>query len=68
MTATLTVKLHIPGILTGTAVMTLSMILSACGTFVRDSAPDHYVDHTRVPDATPTVEPKSQYGNPDYYV
>lgn len=43
------------------------LVLSACGSFVRDSAPDHYVDATRVTNAVPKVEPLSKYGNPRYY-
>lgn len=43
------------------------LALGACGSFVRDSAPNHYVDHTRVPNATPKVEPPSKYGNPRFY-
>ncbi|WP_455199468.1 septal ring lytic transglycosylase RlpA family protein [Kaarinaea lacus] len=50
-----------------TTALASCLALSACGSFVRDSAPNHYVDHTRVPNATPKVEPRSQYGNPDFY-
>lgn len=49
------------------AVLSGCLMLSACGSFVRDSAPNHYVDHTRVPNATPRVEAKSKYGNPRSY-
>jgi len=43
------------------------LVLSACGSFVRDSAPNHYVDASRVGNAVPRVEPPSKYGNPRYY-
>jgi rare lipoprotein A len=43
------------------------LVLAACGSFVRDSAPDHYVDASRVTNAVPKVEPLSKYGNPHYY-
>ena len=46
-----------------------SLLLGACGSLVtHDSAPTRYVDHTRVANAVPKVEPRSKYGNPDSYV
>lgn len=45
----------------------LGLALSACGSFSRDSAPSFDVDHTRVPNAVPKVEPYSKYGNPASY-
>ena len=45
-----------------------SLLLSACGSFVHDSAPDRYIDHTRIKNAVPIVEPPSKYGNPQSYV
>lgn len=48
-------------------VATCCLFLGACGSFVRDSAPNHYVDTTRVTNAVPKVEPLSKYGNPAYY-
>ena len=43
-------------------------MLTACGSFSsRDSAPDRYIDHTRVKNAVPIVESKSKYGNPKSY-
>jgi len=52
-----------------------SLLLSACGTlphsrygYAADSAPDKKVDHTRVADAVPKVEPRSKWGNPKTYV
>lgn len=54
-------------VFTNILILTGCLTLSACGSFVRDSAPSHYVDHTRIPNATPKIEPKSEYGNPDYY-
>lgn len=56
-----------PKIITVILLLILNLALSACGSFVRDSAPDRYVDHTRVPNAIPKIEPKSQYGNPEFY-
>ncbi len=55
--------------------LTSSLLLSACGSlphdrygFAQDSAPTKDVDHTRVADAVPKVEPRSKYGNPKSYV
>jgi rare lipoprotein A len=62
-----TKKSHMDRVLTNILTLTGCLALSACGSFVRDSAPSHYVDHTRVPNATPKIEPRSEYGNPDYY-
>jgi len=45
-----------------------SLLLPACGSFVHDSAPDRYIDHTRVKNAVPVVEQPSKYGNPQSYV
>ncbi len=44
------------------------LLLTACGSFSsRDSAPNRYVDHTRVKNAVPIVESPSKYGNPRSY-
>jgi rare lipoprotein A len=45
------------------------LLLSGCGSppIRQDSAPAHHVDHTRVPDAVPRLEPRSKYGNPKHY-
>ncbi len=43
------------------------LLLSACGSFAHDSAPNRYVDHTRVKNAVPVVEFPSKYGNPRSY-
>ncbi|MCF6337619.1 MAG: septal ring lytic transglycosylase RlpA family protein [Gammaproteobacteria bacterium] len=55
--------------------LTSSLLLSACGSlphdrygFAQDSAPTKDVDHTRIADAVPKVEPRSKYGNPKSYV
>lgn len=55
--------------------LTISLLLSACGSLphnryglARDSAPSKNVDHTRVANAVPKVEPRSKYGNPKSYV
>lgn len=52
-----------------------SLLLSACGSlphnrygYASDSAPDKKVDHTRVANAVPKVEPRSKWGNPKTYV
>ncbi len=52
-----------------------SLLLSACGSLpqsryaiAQDSAPTKDVDHTRIADAVPKVEPRSRYGNPKSYV
>lgn len=45
-----------------------SLLLGGCSSPIRqDSAPDHHIDHTRVPDAVPRQEPHSKYGNPKHY-
>lgn len=51
------------------------LLLSACGSlphnrygFAQDSAPRKDVDHTRVANAVPKVEPRSKYGNPKTYI
>lgn len=61
------IKLPMERVITGIVTLTGCLALSACGSFMRDSAPSHYVDHTRIPNATPKIEPRSQYGNPDFY-
>jgi rare lipoprotein A len=45
----------------------LALLLGACGSLPRDSAPSRDIDHTRVPDAVPRQEPLSKYGNPAAY-
>jgi len=45
-----------------------ALLLSACGSFeTRDGAPAGHVDHTRIGDAVPRLEPRSKYGNPKSY-
>ncbi len=55
--------------------LTSSLLLSACGSlphdrygFAQDSAPTKDVDHSRIADAVPKVEPRGKYGNPKSYV
>ncbi len=57
-----------------TALLTLvlvSLLLSACWSIkpavVQDSGPDYPVDVSHVKDAVVKKEPRSRYGNPDYY-
>lgn len=52
-----------------------SLLLTACGSlphhrygFAKDSAPRKNVDHTRVANAVPKIEPRSKYGNPKTYI
>lgn len=50
----------------------ISSLLGACSSFtpspvIRDSAPPHYVDISKVSDAVPTPVEPSPYGNPDSY-
>jgi rare lipoprotein A len=51
-----------------TGIFISCVLLSACGSFAHDSAPDRYIDHTRVKNAVPIVEAQSKYGNPKSYV
>ncbi len=52
----------------GITIFLSCLLLTACGSFSsRDSAPDRYVDHTRVKNAVPIVETPSKYGNPRSY-
>ena len=47
----------------------LSMLLSGCGRVsVEDGPGQRDIDVSDIPDATPKVEPKSRYGNPESYV
>ncbi|WP_455211724.1 septal ring lytic transglycosylase RlpA family protein [Kaarinaea lacus] len=49
--------------------LTLSLVLSACGTFgPKDGAPENPISAADIEDATPKHEPLSQYGNPSSYV
>ncbi len=52
-------------------VVLLAVILSACWgskpVVIRDSGPDHPVDVSHIKDAVVKKEPRSRYGNPDYY-
>lgn len=41
----------------------LLLTLSACSTVRRDGPPNYNVDVSRIPDASPKVEPLSKYGN-----
>ena len=51
-----------------TALLYILFFLAACGVTVeRDGAPRAPVDVSSVPDATPKVEPRSRYGNPESY-
>lgn len=66
---------HNPTVQSATLLLTSSLLLSACGSlphnrygFAQDSAPAKSVDHTRVADAVPKIEPRSKYGNPKSYV
>lgn len=52
-----------------------ALLLNACGTlphsrygFAQDSAPNKKIDHTRVANAVPRVEPRSKFGNPKTYI
>jgi len=49
------------------AAISITLLLSACGSLPRDSAPSRDIDHTRVPDAVPRPESLSKYGNPEAY-
>jgi len=58
-----------------TLLLVSGLLLSACGSlphnrygFAQDTAPTKDVDHTRVANAIPKVEPRSKYGNPKSYV
>lgn len=62
-----TIRNDMERVLTRLLALTGCLALTACGSFVRDSAPSHYVDHTRVPNASPKIEPQSKYGNPRFY-
>jgi len=55
------------------SLLALILVLAGCSTSSRysyhhDSAPDRDIDISKIPDATPINEPRSQYGNPDSYV
>jgi len=50
--------------------VTLSLgaaLLTSCSHVRRDGAPNFYVDETKVPNATPKVEPRAKYGNMNVY-
>lgn len=58
-----------------TLLIIASLLLTACGSLpqsrysiAQDSAPSKSIDHTRVANAVPRVEPRSKYGNPKSYV
>jgi rare lipoprotein A len=61
-------RLTVNSIIKDTSIFIGCLLLTACGSFVHDSAPDRYVDHTRVKNAVPIVESPSKYGNPKSYV
>lgn len=57
--------------------MALLLLISGCSTTPEeesrysqkhDSAPEHEVDFSAIPNAVPKVEPLSRYGNPDTYI
>ncbi len=67
--------LHNRTVWSATLLLISSLLLSACGSlphnrygFAQDSAPAKDIDHTRVANAVPRVEPRSKYGNPKSYV
>ncbi|NOX92142.1 MAG: septal ring lytic transglycosylase RlpA family protein [Gammaproteobacteria bacterium] len=67
--------LHNRTVWSATLLLISSLLLSACGSlphnrygFAQDSAPAKNIDHTRVANAVPRVEPRSKYGNPKSYV
>jgi len=43
------------------------LVLGACSTLQRDRAPEGEIDPSAIPDAVPKVEPRSRYGNPEFY-
>ena len=43
------------------------LALGACGTLQRDRAPEGEIDPSAIPDAVPKMEPRSRYGNPEFY-
>ncbi len=51
--------------------LSLSVILGGCSSSryrqAHDSAPDHDIDVSRIPDAVPRREPRSRHGNPPSY-
>lgn len=55
------------------AIVVLLPILGACSVsrynplIEQDGAPDVHVDVHQIPDASPRLEPRSTYGNPEYY-
>ncbi len=44
------------------------MLLASCAHIRRDGPPDFYVDETKIPNAVPTYQPISKYGNMPSYV
>ena len=49
-------------------VLTFALMLTACAPGTpRDGAPAQPVDVSAIPDAVPKEEPRSRYGNPEYY-
>lgn len=48
-----------------------SMISTHCYGFwredIKDSAPDVHIDFSKIPDAIPKIEPRSELGNPPFY-
>ncbi len=55
-------KFHLRPIL-NLFLIAILLILSACSTVKKDGPPSYNVDVSRIPDATPAVEPRSKYGN-----
>ncbi len=49
-------------------VLTTVILISCAHTSHKDGPPVHDIDVSRIPNATPHVEPKSKYGNPNSYV
>ncbi len=49
------------------SLLLFTWLLSACGTFEKDSAPSGKIDISSIPDAVPKAEPRSKYGNPGSY-
>lgn len=43
------------------------LLLNACSTIKKDGPPSYNVDVSKIPDAVPKTEPRSQYGNLDTY-
>lgn len=55
-------------IIFGISVLATILLLTGCATSTRDSAPNYYVDVSKIPNAVPKKLPRSAYGNPSVYV